>query len=234
MLITLDEPKLLLASASPRRRELLRYLGVTYESIATSGEEERTEPPERVVHALPPFPLDPWEHPTLLAWRKARAAAALGRPAHILAADTIVVIDGDILQKPCDSADARRMLRRLAGRTHTVYTGVVVSDAWNRDRLLFDLVRSDVSMAALTDQEIANYVASGEPLDKAGAYGIQGLGGRLVQHVEGSYTAVVGLPLATAHRLLHAAGVRQLVEPAEAFRRWLADQGKEMPPCAVP
>ena len=89
-------------------------------------------------------------------------------------------------------------------------------------------------MAALTEREIAAYVESGEPMDKAGAYGIQGLGGRLVQHVEGSYTNVVGLPLTTVHRLLQAQGVTALVEPADAFRQWLADQGKDMPSCTAP
>ncbi len=89
-------------------------------------------------------------------------------------------------------------------------------------------------MAAVTRQEIADYVASGEPLDKAGAYGIQGLGGRLVQRVEGSYTAVVGLPLVTVHGLLQAIGIAHLIEPADAFRQWLIDQGKDVPAWTTP
>jgi septum formation protein len=228
------DPQIVLASASPRRRELLRYLGVRYTSVATSGEEERSDPPQYVVQKLPRFPLALADHPTLLAWRKVNAAAESGCQPLILGADTIVVIDGEVLNKPRDPADARRMLRRLAGRTHTVYTGVVVLDAHDHDHLVMDLVRSDVTMAGLTDEEIAEYVASGEPLDKAGAYGIQGLGGRLVQRVDGSYTAVVGLPLPTVHRLLAAMGLRQLVEPEQAFRQWLADQGKDAPPCTAP
>lgn len=224
----------MLASASPRRRELLRYLGVTYDSIATDAEEERTQPPQAVTRALPPFPLDPWQHPTLLAWRKAHAVAQQRPDALVLGADTIVVIDGDILNKPRDPADARRMLRRLAGRTHTVYTGVVLLDATDAGRLMFDLAQSNVTMAELTDDEIADYVASGEPLDKAGAYGIQGLGGRLVQRVDGSYSSVVGLPLPAVYRLLRAMGVSNLVDPHDAFRHWLADQGKDVPACTAP
>jgi septum formation protein len=89
-------------------------------------------------------------------------------------------------------------------------------------------------MAPLTDEEIASYVATGEPLDKAGAYGIQGFGGRLVQHVVGSYTGVVGLPLPSIYRLLREKGFTRLVEPGEAFRRWFADQGKDVPACTAP
>src|SRR5687767_4678929 len=147
-----SQAQLVLASASPRRRELLRYLGVNYEAVATTGEEERSEPPVEVVRALPPFPLDRASHPTLLGWRKANAAAEAGCGSLILGADTIVVIDGDILNKPRDPAAARRMLRKLAGRTHTVYTGVVVLDPRSLKKPLFDLVRSDVTMAALTDE----------------------------------------------------------------------------------
>lgn len=229
-----DRPALILASASPRRRELLRYLGVDYESVATTAEEERTDPPVEIVALLPASALDLWQHPTLLAWRKVNAVAQAVRRPLILGADTIVVIDGAVLNKPRDEADARRMLGRLAGRTHSVYTGVVALDSARPDRIVMDLVCSDVTMAALTEREIADYVASGEPMDKAGAYGIQGLGGRLVQWVEGSYTNVVGLPLTTVHRLLKGLGIVGLVEPADAFRQWLADQGKDTPPCTAP
>ncbi len=229
-----NRPPLVLASASPRRRQLLGYLGVSFESVATTGEDEPIEPPAAVRRALPPFPLDGRKHPTLLAWRKAHAAADAGHRGLLLGADTIVVIDGRILGKPRDALDARRMLRTLAGRTHRVYTGVALLDAGEQQTPLLDLVSSDVTMSPLTDEEIVAYIATGEPLDKAGAYGIQGLGGRLVRQVEGSYTNVVGLPLATVHRLLHAVGIGQLVDPAEAFRRWLADQGRDAPPCATP
>src|SRR5262249_59767127 len=98
-------------------------------------------------------------------------------------------------------------------------------------QLQLDLVASDVELAELTDAEIADYVATGEPMDKAGAYGIQGLGGRLVRSVAGSYTCVVGLPLVATHRLLAAAGYTQLTDPNEAYLRWLEAQGKEPLPC---
>jgi septum formation protein len=94
-----------------------------------------------------------------------------------------------------------------------------------------DLISSDVAIADLTDEEIDTYIATGEPMDKAGAYGIQGLGGRLVRSVVGSYTCVVGLPLVAVHRLLTAAGYSQLNDPTEAYRRWLDSQGKEPLPC---
>lgn len=225
---------LLLASASPRRRELLRYLTPHFDAIATAGEEHDRPIPAHLAAALPPFPLDLTTHPTLLGWRKVMAALDEGRGGIMLGADTIVVIDDDVLNKPRDPDEARTMLRRLAGRTHRVYTGVVVLDDRQTERPLFALDAADVQMAALTDDEIAAYVATGEPLDKAGAYGIQGLGGRLVQAVNGSYTCVVGLPLVTTHRLLTAMGLSELAEPAAAFERWLADHGRKTPACTAP
>jgi len=138
------------------------------------------------------------------------------------------------------------MLRRLSGRTHTVYTGLAVIKQEQGDsggeigepqlptrnsQLLLDLVASDVEVAKLADAEIDAYVATGEPMDKAGAYGIQGLGGRLVRGVTGSYTCVVGLPLVATHRLLMAAGYTNLIDPAEAYVHWLEAQGKEPLPC---
>ena len=230
-----DEHLLVLASASPRRRELIGYLGVAFTAIATTAEEEEhPDPVPSLTAALPPFPLDPAAHPTLIGWRKASAGVEQGYRRLVLGADTIVVVDGSILGKPRDQAEARRMLRTLAGRTHSVFTGIALIDARTETRWLLDLVRSDVTMAPLSDDEIAGYVATGEPMDKAGAYGIQGLGGRLVQQVAGSYTAVVGLPLPAVHRLLRAMGVPHLVDPAEAFRRWVAERVKEVPPCTEP
>lgn len=121
------------------------------------------------------------------------------------------------------------MLARLAGQTHIVYSGICVR---HRDGALrFALTTSAVLLAPLKADEIAAYVATGEPLDKAGAYGIQGLGGRLVQRVEGSYTGVVGLPLEETHRLLRDAGVAGLSDPVAAYHRWMSFQGKEPLPC---
>jgi septum formation protein len=223
-------PPLILASASPRRRELLSFLGAPFRAIATDAEEHAGPAPPAIIAALPPAPLALDSHPTLLAWHKAQAACVQTPEGVIIGADTIVVLDGDVLGKPRDADHARVLLRRLSGRTHTVYTGLAVLEP-SGNRAQFDLAASAVTIAALTDAEIAAYVATDEPLDKAGAYGIQGLGGRLVREVVGSYTCVVGLPLVALHRLLVAAGVDSLVDPAEAYRRWLNTQGKEPLPC---
>jgi septum formation protein len=228
------EPRLVLASLSPRRRELLRYLGVVFTSVANDAEESEMEPPPAIAAAFPAFPLHHRQHPTLLAWRKAQAAIEDGWHDIILAADTIVTVDNQVLGKPRHSADAHRMLRQLAGRTHTVYTGVALLGTRHPHEQAFDIVCSYVHMRALSDQEIAAYVATGEPFDKAGAYGIQGLGGRLVERVDGSYTNVVGLPLGSVHRLLQQSGPRPAVTPADAFQQWLADNQKDMPPCTAP
>ena len=235
----------LLASASPRRRELLGFLGISFRSISTDGEERQGAPPAAILAALPPAPLPTATHPALLAWRKAHAACTETSNSVIIGADTIVVLESDVLGKPRDAAHARTLLRRLSGRTHTVYTGLAVIRHETRDTrhetqdtlmspvscLQFDLVSSEVTIAELTDAEIAAYVATGEPLDKAGAYGIQGLGGRIVREVVGSYTCVVGLPLVELHRLLGAAGVAGMNDPIQAYRRWLDTQGKEPLPC---
>jgi septum formation protein len=239
---------LLLASASPRRRELLSWLGGPFRAVATDGEEREHAPPAAVLSALHPCPVPLETHPTLLAWRKVDAACVEAPDSVIIGADTIVVLDGDVLGKPRDPAHARAMLRRLSGRMHTVYTGMAVlglaTGNWglgarnasnpqsSTSNLQLDLVASDVLVAELTDAEIEAYVATGEPMDKAGAYGIQGLGGRLVRSVAGSYTCVVGLPLVTTHRLLTAAGYTQLTDPTQAYLSWLKAQGKE--PLACP
>jgi septum formation protein len=240
--------ELVLASASPRRRELLGWLGQPFRAVATDGEERDHTPPPAVVAALPPCPVPLATHPTLLAWRKADAGCAEAPDSVIIGADTIVVLDGDVLGKPRDTRHARTMLRRLSGRTHTVYTGLVVIRPaigdWRLEiggleansqspisNLQLDLVASDVLIADLTDAEIEDYVATGEPMDKAGAYGIQGLGGRLVRSVAGSYTCVVGLPLVAIHRLLATAGYTQLNDPTKAYLLWLDSQGKEPLSC---
>jgi septum formation protein len=239
--------ELLLASASPRRRELLAWLGQPFRAVANDGEERDHPPPPAVVAALPDCPVPLATHPTLLAWRKADAACAEAPGSVIIGADTIVVLDGDVLGKPRDAAHAHTMLRRLSGRTHTVYTGLAVMGMATGDwgsaaahaphpqspvpNTQFDLVASDVTIADLTDAEIDAYIATQEPMDKAGAYGIQGLGGRLVRSVAGSYTCVVGLPLVVIHRMLLAAGYTQLIDPNEAYVRWLDSQGKEPLSC---
>lgn len=187
-----------LASRSPRRAELLTLLGVAFERIDVEVDEA----------ALPAEPADAYVE--RVARAKATAArAALPGTAPLLAADTTVSLDGRIFGKPADGTEAMAMLGALSGRTHLVHTAVVV----DAGRALCEVVATRVEFAAFDGAAIANYVASGEPLDKAGAYGIQGLGGALVVRIEGSYSAVVGLPLVETARLLAAAGVPHRLHP---------------------
>ena len=176
-----------LASASPRRAELLRAAGFSFVVDPVAVDES------------------PWpgEAPEAHVRRLARDKALAGRSRHpdtqVLGADTVVVLDGAILGKPRDDGDARQMLTRLSGRVHHVYTGVAVA----RPHEVADAVDvSAVTMAAWTDDEIAAYVASGEPRDKAGAYAIQGWAARRIDRIDGSWSGVVGLPIAVVHRLL--------------------------------
>jgi len=169
--------RLVLASGSPRRRELLSQLGRPFDVVVPEVDEESRvdESPGDLVRRL--------------ALAKAEAVA-LSRPeAVVVGADTIVVLDGQIMGKPIDTADASRMLRLLSGRTHDVLTAVAVVPGECVTE------RTAVTFRDLTGAEIDRYVATGEPLDKAGAYGIQGLGGDLVSFIEGSWDNVVGLPM---------------------------------------
>jgi septum formation protein len=236
--------RLTLASASPRRRDLLGWLGVSFDTLVTDAEERPQPLPPVIAAALPPLGLAERDHPSGTAARKAIAACAEANPGVIIGADTIVVLGEQVLNKPQDADEARAMLRALAGSVHTVYTGLALlvtpKDARGpidgaielaEGRLLLDLVEAQVRIAELRDEQIAAYVATGEPLDKAGAYGIQGLGGRLVAQVVGSYTAVVGLPLPATAQLLRRAGVTVPVDAADAYHAWLRAQGKEPLPC---
>lgn len=185
---------LILASASPRRRELLDQIGVRYR-VQVADVDETLQPGEA-----------PAAYVTRLALAKARAVAALPAAAGlpVLGADTTVVVDGDVLAKPVDAADAVRMLTRLAGREHQVLTAVALVAGTRADtRLSVTTVRFRPLAAATIDR----YVATGEPMDKAGGYGIQGLGGALVASLTGSYTGVVGLPIAETVDLLDAFAV---------------------------
>jgi septum formation protein len=178
---------LVLASASPRRAELLKSAGFQF-TIMPAAIDETALPEER-----------PDDHVRRLARGKALAAAALAPGATILGADTVVVVEDKILGKPADAGDARRMLRLLAARRHHVYTGVAVC----RLGAIDDAVEvTAVEVTPMTSGEIDWYVASGEPMGKAGAYAIQGLASRFVSRIEGSYSNVVGLPIAVVHRLL--------------------------------
>ena len=142
---------------------------------------------------------------TVLRLAREKAAARAEPGELVLGADTVVVIDGELLGKPRDPADARRMLARIAGREHTVLTGVALEEP-GRDRRVSALERSRVRMAALTPEEIDWYVATGEPLDKAGSYAVQGIGALFVEEVHGNYTNVVGLPLPLTRRLFREMG----------------------------
>jgi septum formation protein len=188
------QPSLILASGSPRRRELLSELGVPFRVVVSDAPED-----------LDPA-LDPEAQAIALAARKARAVAAGIDEGFILGADTIVLLDGDILGKPADDADAARMLRRLSGRAHDVITGLALVDAGSGEERT-GAVQSTVTFRPLADKEIARYVATGEPRDKAGGYAIQGIGGELIARMEGCFANVVGLPLCAVSSLLTEAGI---------------------------
>ena len=187
--------RVVLASQSPRRRDLLTLVGVAHE-VRPADVDESVRPGEA-----------PDAYVRRLAGEKARAVAdALGDPgAAVVAADTTVVVDGEILGKPADAAEARAMVRRLAGRAHEVFTGMAVVRG---PRLADAVERVGVTFRPLGDDEIAAYVATGEPMDKAGAYGIQGFGATIVERVDGDYFAVMGLSLRRTVALLGEVGVR--------------------------
>jgi septum formation protein len=194
-------PDLLLASRSPRRADLLRTLGVAFAVVDVEVDET------------------PWVDEAAAAYvrRLARLKAEAGQAAHdgdlrpVLAADTTVMLDGLLLGKPRDDDEARAMLARLAGRRHQVLTGVALID--RHGAIVDAVVVTEVEFRPLSAREIEAYIASGEPADKAGAYGIQGLGGALVARLDGSYSNVVGLPLAETALLLADAGVAHALNP---------------------
>jgi len=176
-----DEP-LVLASSSPRRRYLLGLVGIRHRVIAPRVREED--------HAHE----NPAKHVARLAGLKAHSVRGRVKRGMILGADTIVLLDGAILGKPRGKAEAKRMLGRLSGRWHTVYTGLAVVDAAS-GKAVTGVERSRVRIRKLTGPEIEAYIATGEPMDKAGAYGIQGYGAAIVEQVRGCYFNVVGLPM---------------------------------------
>ncbi len=188
------ERSLILASASPRRRELMSYTGVPFAVITAEAEEVKEAPPEALVMEN--------------ARRKARAVWQGHPGAVVLGADTIVYQEGQALGKPRDEADARRMLRSLSGAWHTVYTGVCVIGPDGKEDTRFDETR--VLFAPLDDSAIDRYVASGEPMDKAGAYAVQGMAGMFVRRIEGSPSNVIGLPMALAREMLRRAGIENI------------------------
>jgi len=197
-------PRIYLASRSPRRRELLTQMGVRFDTIAFRG-------PPREDKEIDETPLA-GEAPIVYVDRVARAKAGhgwqivgwrrlLAQP--VLAADTTLEFEGKIIGKPADAEDAKAILRRLSGKTHRVLTAIAVACD---GRLESQVSVSEVRFAALTDSEIRDYVASGEPMDKAGAYGIQGRAGVFVEYLAGSYTGVMGLPIHETAVLLRKFG----------------------------
>lgn len=182
---------IILASASPRREELLRQVGCEFTIITSDVAEDNDK-------ALPPVEL-------AVGHARAKALSVAGQVAAddvVIGADTIVVLAGQVFGKPQDAADARRMLLALAGREHQVMTGVAVVTG---GRVYSDLAVTNVRMRAYSDAALDKYLASGEPMGKAGAYAIQGLGALLVEGITGCYANVVGLPLVTLDKLLYEA-----------------------------
>ena len=200
---------LILASASPRRRELLTQAGYRF-AVQPSSVPESRRPEEDAIRFV-----------TRLAREKAEEVFARHPPSSphapvmVLGADTVVVCDGDVMGKPADAADAARMLLLLSGRTHHVVTGVAV--VWGLGAAEVAAELTQVTMRTLSPQEVADYVATGEPMDKAGGYAIQGYAGRWIPRISGCYFNVVGLPLALVSSLLEGAELRMAgqLDPAK-------------------
>lgn len=202
--MSLTSPRIYLASNSPRRRELLHQIHVNFELLLFRG-QPREDPDvcEDVIAG---------ENVVTYVQRMAyeKAIAGLKRiafrrlfPLPVLAADTTIELDGEIIGKPMDAVDAEVILKKLAGRTHRVLTAVAIA---TDQRIEYDLSVSEVSFRAMEEGEIRRYIASGEPMDKAGAYGIQGRAGMFIESIRGSYTGIMGLPLFETARLLKRFG----------------------------
>ena len=187
--------RVILASKSPRRQMLLKILGIDdFDIVPAVGEEDDggAETPEQAVC-------------NIAGHKASEVKEKCGDDDLIIAADTIVYLDGKMLGKPRDEADAKRMLRSLSGRVHSVYTGVALILG---DEKLTDSVKTDVYFRELTDDEIDAYVKSGEPMDKAGAYGIQGMGRTLIDKIDGDFYNVMGLPLCRLGMMLSSIGYK--------------------------
>ena len=183
--------RLILASSSPLRREILKLLPATFEVLTSRTDEsvDDTLPPEEIVMTL--------------ACKKAGAVAEHEKDAFVIGADTIVVYENHILGKPGNEEKAAEMLRLLSGKTHTVYTGVCVVHNNKSEKFC---EKTHVTFWDLSEEEIEAYIRTGEPMDKAGAYGIQGFGATLVKSIEGDYFSVVGLPVAKLYRTMKEMG----------------------------
>ncbi|MCF6096590.1 Maf family protein [Thermovorax subterraneus] len=190
-------PRLILASASPRRKELLKQIGLDFEIM-----------PSAIDETVPPG-IAPAVAAVKLAENKALNVASRIEDGIVIAADTIVALGDRILGKPKDEEEARKMLESLSGRWHKVFTGIAVIDS-SLSRKITDCEESRVKFKNLSSSEIENYIKTGEPMDKAGAYGIQGKGALLVEKIEGCYYNIVGLPVFKLSLLLSNFGIRIL------------------------
>ena len=189
----MNDLRLILASSSPRRRDLLASLGLQFEVVVPDVDEHR-HPNE-----------EPYDYVARIARAKAESAVATG--AVVIAADTIVVIDGQVLGKPGHPEEAKTMLRKLGGATHEVLSGVAAARMTDIVQVVTAVESTLVKFLPMTDDEIADYVATGEPMDKAGAYALSGLGAIFIEAVHGSPSGVIGLPLHTTARLLRGFGL---------------------------
>lgn len=196
----LNKLRLILASGSPRRRELLDTAGLPHEVIISGADEDvEASDPRVLVEKLSARKAEE----VYRRIRKDDCPADTARPFAVIGADTVVALDGVILGKPLDQADAARMLRMLSGRSHHVYTGVTLHGmADGKECIRTFSEESTVHVDPLTEEEIAGYIASGEPMDKAGAYGIQGAFMKFVRGIEGDYFNIVGLPVRRVYREL--------------------------------
>lgn len=188
-----EKETIVLASASPRRQELLRQIGCAFRVVVSDAEELSGDSisPDRLAEEN--------------ARRKAKDVAAKeGGNVPVLGADTVVAVDGMILGKPKDAADAARMLRLLSGRQHFVYTGIALA---YKGEVYEDVVRTEVWVDELSEKEIDAYIAMGEPMDKAGAYAVQGIAAKFIPRIDGSFSNVVGLPLHAVKELARKAGI---------------------------
>ncbi|MDO4568257.1 MAG: nucleoside triphosphate pyrophosphatase [Clostridia bacterium] len=183
--------QLILASASPRRQELFKMLKLDFVAIPSNAEEDIA-------------PCEPWDYVCKLAELKAQSVKRGRRGCCVVGCDTVVYLDGEIIGKPRDEGDAYGILSKLSGRTHAVYTGLsVVTD----ERSITQYDRTDVTFCKLSDEEILRYIATGEPMDAAGAYGMQGVGGVFVEKIDGCSFTVIGLPVPKLYRALLSVGI---------------------------
>jgi septum formation protein len=199
-----DYPRVILASQSPRRRELMTLIGIPHVVRPADIDESYLPGEEAAAHAQ------------RLAREKAAVVAADEPDAVVVGSDTIVVVDGEVLGKPRDAAHAAQMLTRLSGRSHVVMTGIAVR-LGGAERSAVEMV--GVTFHPLSVEDIHAYIATGEPMDKAGAYGIQGYGATIVERVDGDYFAVMGLPLQRMVRLMAELGLRYRFGGSPAFER---------------